>query len=112
MTGTPATHGFHDVASLSDVPEGELHGVALPDGERVCLFNHDGQIGAVRDECTHQAFPLSAGFLEPDGTIVCAWHGARFDALTGDVLKPPAADPVTTYEVRVVGDRVWVKPCS
>lgn len=109
MSGAPAACGFHDVASVDDVPAGELHGVALPDGERICLYNHDGRIGAVRDECTHQAFPLSAGLLEPDGTIVCVWHGARFDAVTGAVLKPPACDPLPTREVRVEGNRIWVK---
>ena len=109
MSSAPIVEGFHDVAGIDDIPEGELYGVALPDGERVCLYNHDGRIGAVRDECTHQAFPLSAGFLEPDGQIVCAWHGARFDARTGAVCKPPACDPVPTHEVRVVDGRVWVR---
>ena len=101
--------GFHEVAGVDEIPEGELHGVTLPDGERVCLFNHEGRIGALRDECTHQAFPLSAGFLEPDGSIVCAWHGAKFDGFTGAVLKPPACDPVPTYDVKLVDGKVLVK---
>ena len=44
-------------------------------------YIHGGRIGAVTDLCTHQAFPMSEGTLEPDGTIECAWHGARFDCI-------------------------------
>jgi hypothetical protein len=44
----------------------------------------------------------------PDGTIQCAWHGARFDCMTGAVRQGPALTPLPTYEVRVDGDRVLV----
>jgi 3-phenylpropionate/trans-cinnamate dioxygenase ferredoxin component len=99
--------GFTRAASLTDVPPGSLLGVQL-EGARICLANVDGEIYAVRDNCTHRDFPLSAGAIE-DGTLVCNWHGARFDPATGRALALPAIKPVRTYEVKVEGDDILVK---
>lgn len=99
---------FARVASLSDVPDGALHAVETPWGDRVCLANVDGEIRAVSDVCPHQGFPLSAGELRDDGTIECVWHGARFDCCTGAVRQGPATDDLPVYEVRVEGEDVLV----
>jgi len=90
---------FRRVASLADLPPGTLLGVEV-DGVRVCLANVDGQVYALRDNCSHKEFPLSAGELE-DGQLVCAWHGARFALDTGRATRLPAIKPVATFEVRV-----------
>ena len=97
-----------DVAAASDVAAGELLGVTLPDGTAVCLYNRDGEIGAVGNVCTHAEFAMSDGVLRPDGTIECVWHGARFDCRTGAVRRHPATDPLPVYEVRVERGRVLV----
>lgn len=96
------------VAPLSAVPPGTLYGAALPNGSRVCLANVDGEILAVRDVCSHQAFPLSEGTLLPGGVIECAWHGARFDCRTGAPLAPPAEEPVARYAVTVRDATIYV----
>ena len=103
---------FADVAAAADVPEGELLGVTLPDGARVCLYNQGGEIGAVSDVCTHAEFAMSDGVLRPDGSIECVWHGARFDCRSGAVRRHPATDPLPVYAVRVAGGRVLVGPAS
>jgi 3-phenylpropionate/trans-cinnamate dioxygenase ferredoxin subunit len=46
----------------------------------------------------------------PDGTIQCAWHGARFDCTTGEVRQGPALRPLPVFEVRMDGDSVLVGP--
>ena len=99
---------FVDVAALEDVPEMGVLGVEGPEGRAVCLVRFGGQVTAFADECTHQAFPLSAGEVHADGTLECVWHGARFDCLTGAVRQDPATDALTPYRVRVDGDRVLV----
>ena len=99
---------FVDVAALEDVPEMGVLGVEGPEGRAVCLVRFGGQVTAFADECTHQAFPLSAGEVHADGTLECVWHGARFDCLTGAVRQDPATDALTPYRVRVEGDRVLV----
>ena len=104
-----AHDGFVRVAPVADVVEGVPLGVETPAGDRVCLVNVRGRISALHDSCTHQAFPLSAGDVLPDGTIQCPWHGARFDCRTGAVRSGPARDPLEVYDVRVEGGTVWVK---
>ena len=97
---------------LTNIPDGGTLSVVLPSGDRVCLIRRGNQVNALRDECTHQAMPLSAGEVLDDGTIECAWHGARFDCATGAVLRGPAEDNVQAYEVTVDGKTVLVKERS
>jgi nitrite reductase/ring-hydroxylating ferredoxin subunit len=79
-----------------------------PDGARICLANVGGEIVALRDACTHQEFPMSQGTLLPDGTIECAWHGARFDCRTGAVVREPAVEPIPRHAVRVEDGMILV----
>ena len=104
------TTGYIDVAAVDDVPENGVLGAEGPGGRAICLVRFRGQVSAFADECTHQAFPLSAGEVHHDGTLECVWHGARFDCLTGEVRQGPATDPPTIYPVRVEGGRVLVGP--
>lgn len=101
---------YRRAASLDQVPEGTLLAVELENGERVCLYNFRGEIGAVSDTCPHQDFPMCDGTLLDDGTIECAWHGARFDRRTGDVRRHPATDPLPVFEVSVRDGQVFVGP--
>jgi nitrite reductase/ring-hydroxylating ferredoxin subunit len=107
---SPPAVGFERLASMADVPEGTLLSVTRRNGEQVCIFNCEGRIGAMSDLCTHQAFPMSAGSLEPDGTVQCSWHGAKFDRVTGEVRQGPAVDPIAIREVRVRDGEIWVGP--
>jgi 3-phenylpropionate/trans-cinnamate dioxygenase ferredoxin component len=104
----PRVSDYADVAATAELPEGELLGVTLPDGTPVCLYNRDGEIGAVGDVCTHAEFAMSDGVLRPDGTIECVWHGARFDCRTGAVRRHPATEPLPVFDVRVEHGRVLV----
>lgn len=99
---------MHPVARASDVEPGSLKGVVLPDGSRVCLANVDGEIMALRDVCSHQAFPLSEGTLLPGGVLECAWHGAHFDCRSGEALTPPAEEPIVRYAVTVRDGIIYV----
>lgn len=107
---TATAEQFEFVAHVADVPEESLLGVTLSTGTLVCLINHGGSIHAVSDKCSHQAFPLSEGAVMPDGSIQCAWHGARFDCATGAARRLPAEDPVPVYAVRVDQGRIFVGP--
>lgn len=99
---------FEYLADVADLPEGALVAVTRSTGEELCLFNHRGTIGAVGNECTHAEFLMSDGTLRNDGTLECAWHGARFDCRTGRVCRGPAEDPLPVYPVRVENGRVLV----
>jgi 3-phenylpropionate/trans-cinnamate dioxygenase ferredoxin subunit len=99
---------FEKVALVDDVPDEGTLAVRRSDGARICLIKSKGRISAVVDNCTHQDFEMALGDVLPDGTIQCAWHGARFDCMTGAVRQGPALTPLPTYEVRVEDDQVLV----
>ena len=88
----------------------------LPDGRSVCLVRVGDRVFALADQCSHQAMPLSAGYVvspnesgvEPE--IECAWHGARFRCASGDPTRGPALDAVPTYDVRIQDGRIVVGP--
>jgi nitrite reductase/ring-hydroxylating ferredoxin subunit len=109
-SAAPTRPGFERVADVAALPPGTLLGVTAARGETICLFNRGGRIGAVAGLCTHQAFPMADGVLQPDGTIECSWHGARFDCESGVVRDGPAMDPIAVYETRVDEDGIWVGP--
>ena len=100
---------FTRVASLSELPSGSLLAVVAPSGARVCLVNRGGEVSALSDVCTHQAFPISAGQLLDDGTVECVWHGARFDCRSGAVRQGPATEGLPAYEVRVENGEIHVR---
>jgi nitrite reductase/ring-hydroxylating ferredoxin subunit len=93
---------------LASIPDQGLFPVKLPTGDRLVLVRRGNVVTALEDECTHQAMPLSAGELLPDGTIECPWHGARFRCETGACVQGPATDPVATWDVTVAGDQVVI----
>jgi len=58
-------------------------------GQGVVLFRtSDGTPVALEDRCAHRSYPLSAGTLDGD-TIVCGYHGMRYDA-AGECIEIPS----------------------
>jgi 3-phenylpropionate/trans-cinnamate dioxygenase ferredoxin component len=102
------TVGLTRVASLDELPEGEVLGVEAG-GARICLARVDGEVYAFQDRCSHRDFPLSSGELDPDEcTITCDWHGAQFDVRTGEAKCLPATQPIRVYECRVEDGEIYV----
>ena len=99
---------FFPVAELDSLPDEAVLGVTLPSGTRVCLVRCGGVISAFLDECPHQGMPLSAGEVQPDGTVECPWHGARFDCRSGAVRRGPAEENVATFDVRIEDGQIYV----
>ena len=52
--------------------------------------------------------PLDEGEREGD-TVVCPWHGSRFDLCTGEVRGGPAVYPQPRYEARVRAEKVEIR---
>ncbi len=95
---------FITVARLSELPPGEMKTVEF-EGEPVVLANVDGEVFAFNGECTHQGGPLGEGLLVGD-SVECPWHGGQFNVKTGEVIGPPPATDVSSYDVAVEGDEV------
>lgn len=101
---------FEPVASVSDLAEGTILQRVRSGGDAVCLVRHNGEISALSDICTHQHFSMSLGDLLKDGTLQCAWHGARYDCRTGEVKQVPATSPLPVFQVRLDGNQILVGP--
>lgn len=96
-----------DFVKVADADEIEPNHGKLVEvrGKKIALFNVDGKFCAIDDTCTHRGGPLSEGELEGD-EVTCPWHGARFKVTSGEVLRPPAPQGVSSYKVRVKGSDI------
>ena len=94
------------VTSEAECPVGELKGV-MADGVPVVLANVEGRVCALKDQCSHEALPLSDGELDGD-QVVCMYHGARFDACGGARRTLPAVRPVQSFPVEIRDGDIYV----
>jgi 3-phenylpropionate/trans-cinnamate dioxygenase ferredoxin subunit len=102
--------GFARIASLAELPEGEMRAYDLTTG-RVALARVENELYAFGDECTHEGCSLAEGELgEQEETVVCPCHGSEFDLRTGEPVVGPAEDPLPVFPVRVVEDWIEVGP--
>lgn len=94
------------VLPITDVPPGGMKTVDLG-GTEVVVANVDGVCVAFGGICPHQGGSLGDGELHGT-TVVCPWHGAKFDVRTGAVIDGYSPEPLPTFEVRVEGDRLRI----
>jgi nitrite reductase/ring-hydroxylating ferredoxin subunit/DMSO/TMAO reductase YedYZ heme-binding membrane subunit len=98
--------GWIDAGPASEFSDGRARIVCA--GERIAVFRYDGKISAVSNVCRHQGGPLGEGRVI-DGCITCPWHGYQY--LPGNGRSPaPFTEKVETFDVMVVGGRVYVNP--
>ena len=107
MSTPGRTDGWVPACRLADLHEDQPVHVDIGQCP-VCVVRTGGALYALRDECTHQAAPLSDGEVA-NGAIECWLHGSRFDLATGRVLSPPATWPVAVFAVRTDGGDVCVR---
>lgn len=94
------------VGKLSDFPTNDKKRVTV-NGQDIMITNLDGKLYAIGDVCTHEECSLAEGILQGN-VLTCHCHYAQFDVRTGKVLAPPAEEDEPTYEVKVVGDEVFI----
>jgi nitrite reductase/ring-hydroxylating ferredoxin subunit len=100
--------GSKDVhlANTSDIQDGEMKEF-LVDETRILVARVRDQFHAVSATCPHYGAPLVEGAL--CGTrVVCPWHHAVFNVVSGDLEEPPALDGLVSYYTRVEGEQVIV----
>lgn len=111
-----------EVAKNSELTNGTMKVVRAGEKE-ILLAKVDGRVYATQARCSHMRMYLSAGKLDGK-TLLCPFHGARFDIETGkvlvqhnpqidqylDQLKLPKipSESLKTYDVRIQGDSVRV----
>ena len=106
--GTTSLAEFVKVASTSEIPDGKMKAVQMI-GHEVCLANIGGTYYAIGNLCTHVGGILAQGSLK-DYLVTCPLHGSKFDVRTGEVKRGPAMQPEPSYEVKVEGTTILVRP--
>ena len=96
----------------SELNGGKLVGVEL-EGESVVVSRSEesGEVCAIAATCSHLGGPLDDGDRDGD-TVVCPWHGSRFDLCTGEVHGGPAVYPQPRYEARVRAGKVEIRAAN
>ena len=109
---TPLIDNEWYVAAFADEIGRALTKRTLLDRRVVLYRTADGRAVALDDRCAHRSFPLSAGRLDGD-TLVCGYHGFRYDA-KGDCIEVPsqATCPkgigVHAYPLAERGPLLWI----
>lgn len=83
-------------------------------GQALVLYRQpDDRLVALEDACWHRLLPLSKGHLQPDGSLVCGYHGLVYDARgrcthmpSQETINPSAC--VRSYPVVAKHRFVWV----
>ncbi|HEX2608065.1 MAG TPA: Rieske 2Fe-2S domain-containing protein, partial [Flavisolibacter sp.] len=76
--------------------------------ERIAVYKTGGKLFAVNNVCKHQNGPLGEGKVV-DGCITCPWHGYQYLPHNG-CSPAPFKEKVSTYDVKLVGDAIWLHP--
>lgn len=95
------------VAQVNDLQNGQMQQFAVGDSQ-ILLSKIDNKFYATGAFCTHYGAPLETGIL-CGNRIVCPWHNACFNAISGQQEEPPGLDSLQTFATRVEGERVLVK---
>ncbi|KAI0423437.1 hypothetical protein F5Y09DRAFT_327355 [Xylaria sp. FL1042] len=111
-SGNMSEYRLKEVSSPLSLQPGEKREAEVEglEGAKVLLINAGGdQIQAIGTKCTHYGAPLINGVLTKSGRLVCPWHGACFNAKTGDVEDAPALDALNTFKIVEKNGAVYVR---
>lgn len=99
------------ICASSELLPGEMKtGFDEVTGAPIVVFNLDGELYALEDQCTHEEFELSSGnFDAAEGSVECVLHGARFAVRDGRALCAPAYTPAPKFPVKRENDAIWAR---
>jgi len=99
------------VCATAAVPAGTVRRVSVEGLPPVAVYNLDDRFFITDDTCTHGQASLSEGVIDGE-MIECPLHGGCFSIQTGEPLAFPAAVPIRTYRVQVVGDEIFAEAAN
>jgi apoptosis-inducing factor 3 len=102
LTGPDLSAGI----PISEVEEGQML-AGHAEGQPVLLVRRGGEWFAVGAVCSHYSGPLHEGLLVED-TVRCPWHHACFSLRTGEALRPPGLNDLTSWRVQQRDGKVYV----
>ena len=96
-----------DVARVDELQNGQMQQIAVGDSQ-ILLSRIEDKFYATGAFCSHYGAPLAKGVLCGE-RVVCPWHNACFNAISGQQEEPPGLDSLEHFAVRVEEDRVLVQ---
>src|SRR5687768_10215352 len=104
---TSAAEEYKYVDDVNEFEEGRAK-IFCIGKERIAVYKHENKLYAIHNVCKHQGGPLGEGRIV-DGCITCPWHGYQYLPHNGQ-SPPPFKEKVSTYDVRVEEDKVFINP--
>ncbi len=98
---------FVQAMKVADLAEGTMSAVDVG-GNHILLAKIGGEVSAVSGICTHEETDLGLGVMLED-RVVCPLHLSQFDLRTGEVMNPPATQPLRRFNVQIRGDAIFVE---
>ncbi|MGH2928200.1 MAG: Rieske 2Fe-2S domain-containing protein [Solirubrobacteraceae bacterium] len=105
--GQMGPESFTPVLDESELGSQELRQVDIGGVPVLLARSQSGQVCALANTCTHLGGPLAEGTRDGD-TVVCPWHGSRFDLCSGAVVEGPAVFAQPRLEARVRDGKIEV----
>lgn len=96
------------VVSRDDLPPDGVGSVIELGGAEFVLTRRAGKMIAFENRCPHTGGPLALGTGD-ETSVVCPWHGARFDLQTGRCLAGPAPRGLRIAEVEETVEGVTLR---
>ena len=98
---------FAEGVSITEFADGGMmQGHA--NGEAILVARRGDAYFAIGASCTHYGGPLAEGLIAGD-TVRCPWHHACFSLRTGEALRAPALDPVSSWKAETSGGKLFVR---
>ncbi|KST63851.1 FAD-dependent oxidoreductase [Mastigocoleus testarum] len=95
------------VGKVADLCNGQMQKIELEEGN-ILLARIKDKFYATGANCTHYGAPLETGILNGE-RVVCPWHNACFNIVTGDQEEPPGLDALSRFPVNIKGEDVIVE---
>jgi nitrite reductase/ring-hydroxylating ferredoxin subunit/uncharacterized membrane protein len=74
----------------------------------VIVFRRGNAVVALDARCPHRGAPMEEA-SEHDGCLECPWHGSRFRAIDGTLVRGPSPVALPAYECRITATGVEVR---
>ncbi len=98
---------YVQVAKMHEIPKNKMQ-VFKVEGQEILLVNVEGEIYALENRCPHMGYPLYLGSLEGK-VLICGFHYAKFDVITGKSLGRVTKKPLKTFEIKIQNSMILVE---
>lgn len=95
---------WHVIAFSKDVPQGRVVPATLLGEDLIIWRDSSDKVHVWKDLCIHRGARLSKGWIAGD-TVVCPYHGWRYDSSAKCVLVPAAPDQPPPLKARAFPHR-------